>query len=491
MRFRRFAAHLPLAHLPLAHLLVAYLLLAGCASTQVPMNVPLAVPEGGVPVFGRGYQPADPAFATANRYLVLLAFSGGGKRSAAFAHGVLRGLSRIPVATDGRARTLLDEVDLIAGVSGGSFPAMHYGLYRAKSFETFNEEFLYVDIESFIWGTFLLPWNWEWLFNPFFGTNDRMAQVYDRLMFRGATFADLQRRGPPLIGIAATDITVGQPFGFTQAGFDLICSDITDFPIARAVAASNGFPVVFSPVTLTNYADACGRRQPAWVAGFQAAPTISRERALARSAQHYADPETARFLHLMDGGIADNLAMRSLLNGLILAGLQRDFGLFGADYRTTTRVLVISVDGQAAADPTWAQSRTLSGLAQIFSAVSGTQIDRLNFETLLLADSATREIEARAKRERCALAPVLNGQRCDDFQARVVQLSLSDIADPVKRARLQAIRTGLTIPREDVDALVGYGEELVRDNAEIRALFDGAEPPVPRPALRSRRQSVQ
>jgi NTE family protein len=466
-------------------------LLAGCASTQVPMNQPLAVPEGGLPSFGRGYRPTDPAFATANRHLVLLAFSGGGKRSAALAHGVLRGLSQVPVTTEAGTRALLDEVDLIAGVSGGSFPAMHYGLNRAKSFETFGEEFLYVDIEAFIWGTFLLPWNWEWLFNPFFGTNDRMAQVYDRLMFRGATFADLQRRGPPLIGIAATDIAVGQPFGFTQAGFDLICSDIADFPIARAVAASNGFPVVFSPVTLTNYAAACGRRQPAWVAGFQSAPAISRERALARSAQHYADPDTARYLHLMDGGIADNLAMRTLLNGLILAGLQRDFGLFGADYRTTTRVLVISVDGQAAADPGWAQSRTLSGLSQIFSAVSGTQIDRLNFETLLLADSATRDIETKARRERCALGPVLNGRRCDDFQARVVQLSLSDIADPVKRARLQAIRTGLTIPREDADALVRYGEELVRDNAEIRALFDAQPAPPTRPTLPRRRQSVQ
>jgi hypothetical protein len=47
---------------------------------------------------------------------------------------VFRGSRQIPVVEDGRTRSLLDEVDYVAAVSGGSFPAMHYGLYRDKSF---------------------------------------------------------------------------------------------------------------------------------------------------------------------------------------------------------------------------------------------------------------------------------------------------------------------------------------------------------------------
>jgi NTE family protein len=467
-------------------ILLAALLLAGaCASTQVPMNEPLPVAEGAAPPFGRGYQSADPRFAGGDRVLVLLAFSGGGKRSAAFAHGVLRGLRDIAVPATGR--TLLDEVDFIGAVSGGSFPAMHYALHREQSFETFGDDFLYVDIEAFIWGTFLLPWNWEWLFNPFFGTNDRMAQVYDRLMFRGATFNDLIARGRPIVGVAATDIAIGQPFLFTQGTFDMICSDLGPFPVARAVAASNGFPVLFGPVTVTNHAARCNGRQPAWTEAFRRAAPMSRERALARAAQHYADPERAAFAHLMDGGIADNLAMRGLLNGLLLAGLERDIGLFGADYRTTTRVLVLAVDGQAAANPEWAKRRTLSGLSQIFSAVSGTQIDRLNFETMLLADQAIARIEEGAKRLRCAEAPVLGGVPCADVQARLVHLSLSAIEDEAERRRLQAIRTGLTIPREDSDLLVAYGERLVRANADIRAMFAPSPPPDARRTLPPRR----
>jgi NTE family protein len=57
------------------------------------------------------------------------------------------------------------------------------------------------DINAYVWGTYLLPWNWEWLVNPFYGTNDRMAEIYDRLMFHGATYADLLRQGLPVVSV--------------------------------------------------------------------------------------------------------------------------------------------------------------------------------------------------------------------------------------------------------------------------------------------------
>src|SRR5689334_3986446 len=51
--------------------------------------------------------------------LVILAFSGGGTRAAAFAYGVLETLRDVRVATSGgRTIRLLDEVDVITGVSG-------------------------------------------------------------------------------------------------------------------------------------------------------------------------------------------------------------------------------------------------------------------------------------------------------------------------------------------------------------------------------------
>src|SRR5262245_55617062 len=150
----------------------AALLLSSCQTTQVPTNTPLPQNAEGEPVYSGGYALLPMLQNPQGEIIFIMAFSGGGKRSAAFAHGVLRGLKQMPVIENGVRRSLLDEVDYIAAVSGGSFPAMHYGLYHDRSFETFPSEFLKEDVNSYIYGTYLLPWNWEWLANPYYGTND-------------------------------------------------------------------------------------------------------------------------------------------------------------------------------------------------------------------------------------------------------------------------------------------------------------------------------
>lgn len=462
------------------------LLLSACQSVQVQMNAPLPHDAAGAPdfaanygfgAFGRDRMGAGTGTpAEGSDLLVFVAFSGGGKRSAAFAHGALRGLRAIPVQPPGRAGwRMLDDVDYISGVSGGSFPAAHYGLFRERHFETFDADFLKRDINAFIYGIYLLPWNWDWLANPLVGTNDYMAQVYDRLMFRGATFADLRRRGAPVISINATDIANEVTFAFLGGTFGLLCSDLNSFPIARAVAASNGFPVLFSPITIESHAARCqGRRSPtappaAWAGSAVAG---ARRAELARLANVYADPEQTRFVHLMDGGIADNLALRGLMNVFIAFTAYEE--AFRRTARATRRILVISVDGQAAPDRSLGRQRMVTGLGQIFSAVSGTQIDAYNFETLAVAEEEVASLVRGFRESRCREARVIAGHRCDDVEGAVVRVSLANIGDPALRARLEAIPTGLTIPDADVDALVEHGERLVSQHPQIRAVAAAA-----------------
>jgi NTE family protein len=296
------------------------LLLWGCPTTMVPTNQPLPQNAQRMPVYSGGYALLPMLQNPQGEIVFIMVFSGGGKRSAAFAHGVLRGLRQIPVVEDGRTRSLLDELDYVAAVSGGGFPAMHYGLYRDKSFETFPSEFLKADINAYIYGAYLLPWNWEWLVSPFYGTNDRMAEIYDRLMFYGATYADLLRQVLPVASVDATDIANGIPFSFTQPNFHLICSDLLSFPVARAVAVSNGFPVLFSPITLTSHTPDCRGVRPPTAVPTEWAETpdeLSRRALLARTANRYLDPERTKYVHLLDGGISDNLALRGVANASI------------------------------------------------------------------------------------------------------------------------------------------------------------------------------
>ena len=459
-------------------LMMVALLLCSCQTAFVPTNQPLPQNAQGMPVYSGGYALMPMLQHPRGEIVFIMAFSGGGKRSAAFAHGVLRGLKQIPVVEDGRTRTLLDELDSITAVSGGSFPAMHYGLYRDKSFETFPSEFLKVDINSYVYGTYLMPWNWEWLVNPFYGTNDRMAEVYDRLMFHGATYTDLLRQGLPIVSIDSTDIANGIPFSFTQPTFDLICSDLSTFPVARAVAASNGFPVLFSPITLTSHTPDCRGVRPPTPPPAEWAETpdeLSRRAALARSADRYLDPERTKYVHLLDGGISDNLALRGVANGGI--ALDDTTDTFRRLALNTRRVLVLSVDGQSAPDPALSKQRVVTGLSQIFGAVSGTQIDAYNFETLTLTNNELGHLIESLRKVRCAQARVIEGHDCADVKGALVRISLASIPDPQERQRLQAIPTGLTIPDQDVDLLVSAGESLVQQNVVIRRLISDLDSP--------------
>jgi NTE family protein len=139
------------------------------------------------------------------------------------------------------------------------------------------------------------------------------------------------------------------------------------------------------------------------------------------------------------------------------------------------RVLVVSVDGQAAADPSWSNSRTVSSVRQIFRAVSGTKIDQYNFETFLFAQSAIRTFVNDLRRSRCASAPTIDDHPCDDVQAFFAHVSLADISDPATRQRLESIRTGLTIDDQDIDLLVDMGMKGVENSPEIRQFLDSLE----------------
>lgn len=435
---------------------------------DAPSTSPISLLKAG----GYRFEALGPNGQSADT-LVIVAMSGGGKRSASFSYGVLKGLRDTRVPVGGRDRTLLSQVSIITSVSGGSFTSAYYGLHREKIFETYERDFLKRDIEAYIYGTFLLPWNWRWMVSSAWGTNDRMAEVYDRLMFHGATYADLQKKGQPLIVLNATEISYGVPFSFIQTYFDMICSDLDRFKLARAVAASNGFPVIFTPITLTSYIEKCPNMRKALLAG---APDKKYDRSalLRQMRARLVDPAKTRYLHLMDGGIVDNLALRGLLNVMMTfkSGAEQARNAPIERLLRVRRILVLVADGQAINDGRRARRRTVSSLGQIFDAVSGAQIDQYNVETLLLAQREFEEVAQQLRKRRCEHSSRIAGHACSDVKTFFLRVSLADVDDPKTRARLQNIKTGLTIPAPDVDALVEAGRNAVLSSDTIKQFVD-------------------
>ena len=116
----------------------------------------------------------------------------------------------------------------------------------------------------------------------------------------------------PLIVINATDMTHGTRLGFTQDIFDYICSDLSRFPIARAVAASSAVPMVLSPIILRNYAGTCGFKIPEnFEEALKNRHISERQFYLANNIAIYSDSKRKSHIHLVDGGVSDNLGLRA------------------------------------------------------------------------------------------------------------------------------------------------------------------------------------
>ena len=242
---------------------------------------------------------------------VILTFSGGGTRAAALSYGVLEKLRDTKIQWEGKDRRLLDEVDVISGISGGSFTAAYYGLFGDELFDPdkFRKVFLYRNLESELYASMFNPINWFRLASPYFGRIDLAEEIYDREIFRNKTFGDLTKQAKrPFIMINATDMTIGSQFTFIQEQFDLMCSDLNGVHVARAVAASSNFPIAFTPMTMNNYAGTCGYQERPWMAEaskdlLDNPPRFNR----ARIARTYLNSSERPYIHLLDGGVADNI----------------------------------------------------------------------------------------------------------------------------------------------------------------------------------------
>jgi NTE family protein len=117
---------------------------AGCSLYHYPVNAPLPQYNSDL-----GYKPKNSVkYREANDLLLLVTFSGGGTRAAAFSYGVVEALRDTRVPIGGRELRLLDEVDLISGVSGGSFTAAYYGLFGDRIFQDFEQKFLKKNIQG-------------------------------------------------------------------------------------------------------------------------------------------------------------------------------------------------------------------------------------------------------------------------------------------------------------------------------------------------------
>ncbi|MGE0565078.1 MAG: patatin-like phospholipase family protein [Pseudolabrys sp.] len=448
---------------------------AACASVHnLPLNKPSERPF---------VQPPGAAVAAASERLaskgvsdgavIGLAFSGGGTRAAAFAHGVLQQLSKTPTRGERSGTNLLDHVGLVSGVSGGSVAAAYFGLRGQDAVGDFREKFLVKDVMGSI-ETGVTLGTLSRALGGGVNTDNKLRDWFNANLFDNATFLDFAKRRQPVVLINATNIYSRSPFPFAPISFAAACSDITQYPVAGAVAASAAVPAAFAPVVIESFPNECTTPLPEWVTRAAADPTVSP--LLHAYAKGLVDIRSGKvkYVKLFDGGLIDNYGLSAMT--IMRAGAGTPYGpLRPEDAVRLRRFLFLVVDAGRGPEGDWAS--TLEGPAgkELVGAVVDVLVDANAHSSYAAFEATLRNWRDAMVRWRCGLKPDeverLRGRsgpwNCRDLKIDIAQVNFAQL-DPERAKTLNAVPTSFTLPADSVDDVIRAGGDALASNPTFK-----------------------
>ncbi len=454
--------------------LVLGLALGGCATVHnVPLNKPSANPFAGTLI--QAAQAAERKDETGGT-VVGLAFSGGGTRAAAFAYGVLKQMERTPTRRVG-GRDLLDHVGIVSGVSGGSVIAAYYGLKGRAALDDFRQQFLTQDVMASL-NTSVNLITINQALGGGVNTDNRLRDWLNDHLFHGATFRSLIGRRP-IVLINATDIYNRTPFLFAPVSFAAMCSDIAEYPVAGAVAASAAVPGGFAPVVIESFHGECKTPLPPVVVQAASNPggsplvyAFAKGLERARSGQ-------AKYVKLLDGGLVDNYGLSGFTIARAVAGTP--YGpLQPKEAVNLRRLLFVVVDAGLGPQGNWDQTVEGPTGKELVGAVMDAMLDANKRSSYAAFEATMKNWRDQLIRWRCGLTSAEvarlrgrgGGWNCRDVKFTVARVSFEQL-DAARAKRLNEIPTSFTLPTSSVGELTEAGSDALKANPAYQSFVRG------------------
>jgi NTE family protein len=403
-------------------------------------------------------------------------FSGGGTRAAALAYGIMEALRDKVIRVDGQEKRLLDEVDCISSVSGGSFTAAYYGLFRDQLFTDFRARFLERDVQGALAGRLFNPVNWVRLASPHFSRIDLAAEFYDSELFDRATFDRLQKNGRPFVILNATNLGADRRFDFTQEAFDALGSRLDSYQVARAVAASSAFPYLLTPISLANYPVTNGYTLPWWYEDAMHSKDWTTERYNAgKNLNVYLDKEN-RYIHLMDGGLSDNIGARS-----VLEAFDRGFIRTRINQGDIKQLVLIVVNARTQSEDQLSRSETPPGFFTVAEKTATVAMDNYSYDSVTkLREALYARVQTQQNDQACvellaqhcpkAPKPFPFAAEIDPYVIEINFEAASQIPGEDPRYYLD-LPTSFQLSTEQVAKLVAIGPKLLQAAPQYQCLL--------------------
>ena len=411
------------------------------------------------------------------RNLIVLSFSGGGVRATALAASVIEELNK---------RGLSPYIALISSTSGGSVTAGAVAVHGvAEAPNLLEKAFLYHPNTEILLPRLL----------PSILTGANRSQIFadyldEQLFGKGTsalTYGDAIHRWPatPFVILNSSDVSTGQTFEFTQDTFDTLCSDLSQFRISEAVAASAAVPVLMTPITLRNHWD----KDPCRTGGIRhstfAYDDVLRKQYDEAFRQRYVNLEKfvltrhihslrytytepvdrapyrkIEYVHLLDGGLSDNLAARALLRVF-----REKIKVFREN--DVRRILVIQVNAKS--EPVRAMDKSASP-PSILEVIKSAALNPIDMVTALSAYTSREYTVSLVQRANLGAAPE---ERILFYPVQIDFDLLETGSD--EQAKTKKIGTSWSLPREKIDLMRKVGPQILEDHACFKDFLDDAK----------------
>jgi len=243
--------------------------------------------------------------------------------------------------------------------------------------------------------------------------------------------------------------------------------------VARAAAASSAVPMLLTPITLRNYAGTCGFKLPERFEEMLKSRTISeRQFYLANNLSVFLDSEKKPYIHLLDGGVADNLGLRAILDRTTLRGSVWEF-FKGTPLENVHKVVFFVMNAETETETRWDRTESIPPFGAMLSSYSSIAIERYNHETIALLKESVKSWADEIKAQRCKGGTLSTAPgSCGDIQFYVIEVKFDALQDEKERIYFKSLPTSFKLTSEQVDKLRDVAHRIIVQSEEFQRLLN-------------------
>lgn len=395
--------------------------------------------------------------------LVFAAFSGGGTKSAAMCWETLKEFKKIPyiyLTKDGDTvrSNLANEIDYVSGVSGGSFAAAGWCLFK-DSMDVFEDRFINKNLELEFIKYLLWPHRLIRLSSPKYNRINVVSEYYHNKVFNKSKFKDIPDY--PTLWINSTILSLGLRFTYDHEHFCFIGSDINSYPIGLACAASSAFPVLLNPITLRNYGTTEQEMSLLMNPKYRSAKRNSSrnlEKYLYAKKVEFFNDKRNKWIHLADGGLVDNQGLQVILDQFSTNGIINK-RINGAVFRPLKRLVFINVKAGYSPDDNSCEYESPPKSIAVVKYATTISMNRLS-------SKRWEEIKLRSRDKKALIEA--NGLTFET--PYFIEINFRNIRDDKLREKCMGIETSFSLSDEKLALIRKTIPVLINENKDLKRL---------------------